>query len=316
MGYHLSLMKTRKPERQLTTKSKPIVITPTLLRRMPLPQPDEEGDKEERGRVLVVGGASEMPGAVILAATAALRAGAGKLQIATCRSVAQSVAVAVPEARVFALPETKAGAIAVTAAAEIIERAGDSNAVLFGPGMIDEEAVARLVGKVLPRIGKATVILDAAALHCFKRSPQCLYDLDCKAILTPHAGEMAKMMNVSKSTVLREHLQIAREAARNLRAVVVLKGAETHIAAHRSSKSYCNRAGNVGLATSGSGDTLSGVITGLAARGATPLQSAVWGVYLHASAGDVLAKKRGRLGYLARELLAEVPALMAELASD
>lgn len=280
---------------------------------MPLPQPDEGGDKEARGRVLVVGGAQEMPGAVILAATAALRTGAGKLQIATCRSIAQAVAVAVPEARVFALPETRAGAIAVSAAEVISERANEVNAVLIGPGMIDEEAVARLVRKVLPRIGKTTVVLDAAALSCFARSPQCLHGLDCKAILTPHAGEMAGMLGVSKSKVTREQLAMAREAARRLRAVVALKGAETHIAAYDVPKSYCNRAGNVGLATSGSGDTLSGIITGLAARGATPLQAATWGVYLHARAGEVLAKRVGSLGYLARELLAEVPALMSKL---
>lgn len=280
---------------------------------MPLPQPGEEGDKEERGRVLVVGGASEMPGAIILAATAALRAGAGKLQIATCRSIAQSVAVAVPEARVFALPETRDGAVAVSAAAEISKRADEANAILIGPGMIDEDAVARLVEKVLPRIGKATVILDAAALSCFTESPQCLHDLDCKAVLTPHAGEMAKMLGVNKSIITRDPLATAQGAARSLRAVVALKGAETHIAAHNISKSYCNRTGNVGLATSGSGDTLSGIICGLAARGATPLQAAVWGVYLHARAGDVLAKRVGRLGYLARELLAEVPVLMSKL---
>ncbi|HEY0320039.1 MAG TPA: NAD(P)H-hydrate dehydratase [Pyrinomonadaceae bacterium] len=282
---------------------------------MPLPQPDEEGDKEERGRVLVVGGATEMPGAVILAATAALRAGAGKVRIATCRSIAQSVAVAVPEARVFALPETRAGAVAVSAASEIIKRAKEVNAVLIGTGMIDEDAVARLVQKVLPQIGKATVVLDAAALYCFTESPQCLHELDCKAILTPHAGETAKMLGISKSAVTRDPLTTTRKMARSLRAVVALKGAETHIAAHNISKSYCNRAGNVGLATSGSGDTLSGIITGLAARGATPLQATIWGVYLHARAGEMLAKHIGRLGYLARELLAEVPALMSNMLS-
>lgn len=280
---------------------------------MPLPWPDEEGDKEERGRVLVVGGAIEMPGAVILAATAALRAGAGKLQIATCRSIAHVVAVAVPEARVFALPETRAGAVAVSGADEIGRRAKEVNAVLIGPGMTDEGAAARLVRKVLPQIGKAVVVLDAAALSCFKETPQCLHDLDCKAILTPHAGEMATMLGVDKSAVRRNPLKTAREAAHNLRAVVALKGAETHIVAHGVPQTYCNRAGNVGLATSGSGDTLSGLITGLAARGATPLQAAVWGVHLHACAGDALATRVGRLGYLARELGAEVPALMSKL---
>jgi ADP-dependent NAD(P)H-hydrate dehydratase len=280
---------------------------------MPLPQPGKEGDKEERGRVLVVGGATEMPGAVILAGVAALRAGAGKLQIATCRSIAQAVAVAVPEARVFALPETRAGALAVSGAGEISERAKEVNAVLIGPGMIDEGAVVRLVQKLLPQLGKATVVLDAAALSCFAEAPQCLHDLDCKAILTPHAGEMATMLGIDKNAVIRDPLVTARKAARSFRAVVTLKGAETHIAAHGVLNSYCNRAGNVGLATSGSGDTLSGIITGLAARGVTPLQAAVWGVYLHARAGDALAKRIGQMGYLARELLAEVPAVMSKL---
>jgi hydroxyethylthiazole kinase-like uncharacterized protein yjeF len=278
-----------------------------------LPQPEEGGDKEERGRVLVVGGAAEMPGAVILAATAALRAGAGKLQIATCRSIASVVAAAVPEARVFALPETRGGAIAASASKEVAARGTDVQAVLIGPGMIDEKAVGRLVQGVLPRLGRATLVLDAAALSCFEKSPQCLHQLDCRAVLTPHAGEMAKLLGVDKSLVTSEPLRMARRAATTLRAVVALKGAETFIAGHGASKSYCNRAGNVGLATSGSGDTLSGIIAGLAARGATPLQAAVWGVYLHARAGDVLARRIGRLGYLARELLAEVPALMSKM---
>ena len=293
--------------------SRPLLITPKLLRGWPLPQPDKEGDKEERGRVLVVGGASEMPGAIILAATAALRAGAGKLQIATARSIAQVVAAAVPEARVFALPETRAGAIAATAAAEIARRAEDVQSVLIGPGMIDERAVARLMKSLLPRLGRATVVLDAAALSCFKGSHGLLSKQDCQSVLTPHAGEMARLLGADKDSITLDPQATARRAAIALRAVVALKGAETFIAAEGNSRTYCNRAGNVGLATSGSGDVLSGIIAGLAARGAPLLQAAVWGVYLHALAGERLAKRMGRLGYLARELSAEVPALMSEL---
>jgi ADP-dependent NAD(P)H-hydrate dehydratase len=296
-----------------TSKPRPLLITPALLRRWPLPQPDEGGDKEERGRVLVVGGSAEMPGALILAATAALRAGAGKLQIATCRSITQLVAAAVPEARVFSLPETRAGAIAATASAEIAMRAAEVQAVLIGPGMIDEKAVARLLKNLLPRIGRTTVVLDAAAISCFKGSPQLLAKLDCKALLTPHAGEMSKLLGASKEAIAGEPQAAARRAANALHAVIALKGAETFIVAPGNTKSYCNRAGNVGLATSGSGDVLSGIIAGLVARGAQELQAAVWGVYLHARAGERLAKRLGRLGYLARELLGEVPALMSEL---
>ena len=104
----------------------------------------------------------------------------------------------------------------------------------------------------------------------------------------------------------------ARRAAEHFRSVIALKGAETVIMSP-SGETWCNRSGNVGLATSGSGDTLSGIIAGLAARGADPAQATVWGVYLHGSAGDRLAERVGPLGFLARELLAEIPALMADL---
>ncbi len=262
--------------------------------------------------MLVIGGAPEMPGAVILAATAALRAGAGKLQIATTKSIAQLVAAEVPEARVFAVPETKGGAIAVSAAGELRARAAEVQSVVIGPGMIDERAVTRLLKILLPQLKVPTVVLDAAALACLAEDGKLLHALKGRAIITPHAGEMASILGEDKESITNDQLNTARRAASELRAVVALKGRETFIAAP-SGETYCNRAGNVGLATSGSGDTLSGLIAGLAARGAAPLAAASWGVHLHARAGDRLARRMGRLGFLARELLAEVPALMAEL---
>src|SRR2546421_11273660 len=131
------MVKQRDLKRQpLTPNPHPLIISPRLLRAWALPQPDEADDKEARGRVLVVGGGPEMPGAVILAATAAARAGAGKLQIATGRSVAPHVAVTVPEARVFALPETRTGALAASGVEKIITHVNEARAVLIGPGMI------------------------------------------------------------------------------------------------------------------------------------------------------------------------------------
>jgi hydroxyethylthiazole kinase-like uncharacterized protein yjeF len=283
------------------------------MRAWPLPQPDEAGDKEARGRVLVVGGAPEMPGAVILAATAALRAGAGKLQIATCRSIAPVVGAAVPEARVFALPETKAGGIAASAVATLARLANDVQAVLIGPGMLDEKSIARLMKALLPLIESPVLTLDAGALLCVAENGRCLHGLNRRVVLTPHAGEMARLLGLEKKEIESAPQRIAQQAAKELQAVIALKGAETHIAGPTGGATYCNRTGNIGLATSGSGDTLSGIIAGLAARGAVPLQAAAWGVYLHGRAGDRLARKMGRLGFLARELLAEVPRLMSEL---
>lgn len=293
--------------------AQPLVITPKLLGGWLLPQPESDDDKEARGRVLVIGGSTEIAGAVVLAATAALRAGAGKMQIATCRSLAPHVSMAVPEARVIGLPETKAGGIAPGGLKQIEEELAQAQAVLVGPGMVDGTAVARLMSQLLPQLTSATLVLDAGALGCLKDAPKCLSRLQGRVVLTPHAGEMASMLGIEKDAIEAEPLRTVRSAVSDLNAVVALKGRETLIAAPASKKVYCNRAGNVGLATSGSGDTLSGVIAGLAARGSTPFQAAVWGVYLHARAGDELARRMGSLGFLARELLAEIPPLMAKL---
>jgi ADP-dependent NAD(P)H-hydrate dehydratase len=274
-------------------------VTAALLRRWPLPQPDEAADKEARGRVLVVGGSRETPGGVLLAATAALRAGAGKLQIGVGASLALPVALAIPE-------------IAPTAAAEIAERAARAQAVLVGPGMIDETSVVPLVRALVPAVAEGTLVLDAAALACLAADPKVVHSLAGRAVLTPHAGEMAHALGVDAAVVRGDALATAQRVAAAWQAVVVLKGAVTYVAAP-GGETYRNRTGNVGLATSGSGDTLAGIVAGLAARGAPPLQAAVWGVYLHSRAGDRLARRVGPLGFLARELLAEVPALMAEL---
>ena len=285
---------------------KPRTLTAALLARWPLPQA-EQGDKESRGRVLVVGGAAAMPGAVILAATAALRAGAGKLQIATAASVRGLVAAAVPEACVFALPETRDGAIAPRAADEIARRSRAAHALLVGPGMMGN--VTALMRALAPQLGDASVVLDAEAMMFLAGEPTALRHLDGRLVLTPHAGEFASLRAVDKRAAQQQALALARAAAAELRAVVALKGAETVVTAP-DGEAYVNRTGNSGLATSGSGDTLAGIIAGLLARGCAPLAATAWGVHLHGRAGDVLARTIGPLGFLARELLAAIPPLM------
>jgi hydroxyethylthiazole kinase-like uncharacterized protein yjeF len=256
-----------------------------------------------------------MPGAVVLAATAALRAGAGKLRIATVKGAASFVACSVPESRVFSLAETKTGAISAGAWEMIAEEAEKVQAVLVGPGMIDSRAVKRLMMSLLPRIVRPIVVLDAEALSCFAEATKFLDRVRCRTILTPHEEEMAGITGKSREAISSEREETAQRAAREFRAVMILKGRETLIASPDGDM-YVNRAGNVGLATSGSGDVLSGIITGLAARGSDPLQAAAWGVYLHARAGERLAETRGPLGFLARELPAEVPSLMQEIGEE
>lgn len=290
-------------------KNDPPTLTPARLRRWPLPLP-ESGGKDERGRVLVVGGAAEMPGAIILAATAALRAGAGKLQIATAASVRAHVGAAVPEASVLALPETRDGAIAPGAARLIAERAHHVDALLIGPGMIGD--VPALLRALAPRLPPTPLLLDAEAMMFLADDPTALHRLRGKLVLTPHAGEFATLRKIEKSDVETDPHPLAQDAARELRCVLALKGPATFIAGS-DGESYVNRAGSCALATSGSGDTLAGLIGGLLARGCDPVAATAWGVYLHARAGEQLARRHGPVGVLARELAVEIPALMRRL---
>jgi ADP-dependent NAD(P)H-hydrate dehydratase len=279
---------------------------------MPLPAPDAEGDKEERGRVLVVGGGRETPGAAVLAGLAALRAGAGKLQVATGAANAPHVAAVLPEARVFALPETKTGKPARGAIELLAEHAGKAQAVCVGPGMIEGEAVARFVADVLGLCRGVPVVLDAGAVSCLRDRRGLLEELEGRAVVTPNAEELADLRGVGQEEVKRDAAASARRAAADYGSVFALKGRETFIASPAGG-CLVNRAGSVGLATSGSGDVLAGVIAGFVARGAEPLRAAAWGVHVHALAGERLSRKVGRLGFLARELPAEIPSLLDEL---
>lgn len=287
------------------------------LRAWALPMPAAEGDKEERGHVLVLGGSREMPGAVILAATAALRAGAGKLTIATGASVAQLVALAIPEARVIGLQETAEGGFTREAVAELNPLADKVSAVLIGPGMQDEAATAALVRALLPRLDGASVVLDACAMGIIvdpdRDGDDAPFRFDQPVIVTPHAGEMAHLSGNAKEDIAAEPDAQSAAAAQDWNAVVALKGARTIISAPDGSM-WQHEGGNVGLAVSGSGDVLAGIIAGLAARGATLTQATCWGVALHARAGERLAERMGLLGYLARELIDEIPALLEAVA--
>ena len=299
----------------MKSTARAVRITPRLWKRLPLPRVAEGGDKEARGRVLCVGGSREMPGAVVLASLGALRAGAGKLRVATARSAAPLVAAQVFEARVYPFAETKAGDISAAAAARLGECAEGVRAVCVGPGMVDGKGAARLVKKLLSSKSSATMVLDANALAGLRGARRLVRGLERRAVLTPNGDELDGLLDGDDSPPASSPADAALRIADEYGAVAVVKGRETFIAAP-GGELYVNRAGNVGLATSGSGDVLSGVIAGLAARGADALAAAVWGVHAHARAGDRLAKRVGRLGYLARELLDEIPRVLEDLEAE
>ncbi|HEX5342706.1 MAG TPA: NAD(P)H-hydrate dehydratase [Duganella sp.] len=297
-------------------------ITARLLRDWPLPMPQADGDKNARGYVVIIAGSREMPGAVLLAATAALRAGAGKLAIATADSVAPHIGVAVPEARVIGLQETAEGGLVADQRPDLQATCRQASAVLLGPGMQDETACCHLVRTLLPDCVHAPLILDAAGMSIVSRDADCGPDAPVggfrfasPVLLTPHAGELASLTGADKDDILAQPDAAARLAAQRWQATVALKGALTVIA-DVNHQEWRHEGGNTGLAISGSGDVLAGIIAGLAARGAPLEQAAAWGVALHAMAGEQLALKHGPQGYLAREISTEVPALLRAMAAD
>ncbi len=261
---------------------------------------------------MVVGGSSEVPGALLLAGVAALRAGAGKLQIGAPRSAAISLGVALPEARVFPLPETSDGHLDRKAGARAVECAQGADAILVGPGMLNEEAIRGFMHELVRRLADKQLVIDAVALSAL-RGGRYRFTEETRVVLTPNAGEMAKITGDTKATVEADPRGVAMTVARDLNAVVALKGPETFIATPYG-EAFRYSEGGVGLATSGSGDILAGILVGLLARGAMLDQAAVWAVYLHGAAGNRLERRVGAVGFLARELPNEIPALLNGLA--
>ena len=287
-------------------------VTPSYLRANPLPEHDGAADKQERGRVLVIAGSVEIPGAALLAAVGALRAGAGVLQVATCQSAAGPLRMAMPEAMVVGCGETPAGGIPPSEAVRLGPLARDCDAVLIGPGMVDDEAVAELTLLLLGETFGPHFVLDAQSFVQMRRHLEVLKRHRHRLVTTPHSGEMAKFLNLKRDVVDRDPNACAQQASEMSGAVVALKGAETHIVSP-SGKSWLCDHGCVGLATSGSGDTLAGILAGLLARGAGVDRAACWSVFIHAEAGQRLTKSYGRVGFLAREIPQEVPRIMEDL---
>ena len=290
-------------------RTEPAPVTPELLKGWPLPEP--EGGKNARGSILVIGGSAETLGAVLLAAEGAMRAGAGKLQVATVASVAPFAAAALPEALVRALPETDAGGISADAADTVRDLAVEASAVLIGPGMADTEVTQEFGKRLLPDLA-GPLALDALALACVTADVACLHHLGGRVVLTPNPTEIARALHVDDAAIEDDPAGAALDLAEQARAVVGLGGATSWIATP-DGQLWRDDSGGAGLGVSGSGDVRAGITGGLLARGADPAQAAVWAAFLHGRAGERLADSIGRQGFLAREIPPEVPRALAEL---
>ena len=268
-------------------------------------------DKNSRGRVLAVGGSARSPGAIRLTGEAALRVGAGKVQMATLGAAAILLGLFVPEAGIAALPEV-GGEIDVRPDGPLDALLGQADALVVGPGMADRDAAGRAARRAAEGGGgEAVLVLDATAIGCARDLADSLAPWRGRLVMTPHHGEMASLTGRSTDAIAADPAGVARAVAAEFGAVVALKSSDTIVAAPDGSVlRYLG--GGVGMATGGSGDVLAGAVAGLLARGADPLVATGWGVWLHGHSGRRMAARHGPIGFLARELLEEMPRLLPQ----
>jgi ADP-dependent NAD(P)H-hydrate dehydratase len=279
-------------------------VTPRLLRGWPLPSLDDDATKHERGTVLVVGGAASTPGAVLLPGIAALRVGAGRLQVATVEATSVALGTALPEAMVVGLPADDSGSLSAAGADRVVELGRGAACVVLGPGLLDRDGARALLEAVLPRLECGSLVLDAVALAALAGQERLLAGRD-RVVLTPNDGELAALLGGEEVTGRTG----GARAAERYGAVVATRG----WVVSPDGRAWRDETGGVGLGTSGSGDVLAGAVAGLLALGSEPEQAAVFGQYVHAAAGDRLTERSGRLGFLARELLEEIPVVLMSL---
>jgi ADP-dependent NAD(P)H-hydrate dehydratase len=287
--------------------SRPEQITPALLREWSLPEPGES--KHSRGHVVVIGGAVSTPGAVLLAGLAALRVGAGVLAMAVPEPIAVPLAISIPESAVIGLPEPMDRPQNDGDRADLDRLLDQASAVLVGPGLSGAEDAKILVEAVVDGLAaEVPVALDAYALGVLPDLAQPAAKLAGRCVLTPNATEAGYLLGADIAEG-DDPPVIARRLAERWQAAVSYHGA----VAGPGAPDRVVSTGHAGLGTSGSGDVLAGIVAGLLARGVEPVRAACWGTYLHAAAGDRLAARVGRLGFLARELLDEIPLVLTEL---
>ena len=271
----------------------------------------DDSNKGTLGSLLCICGSYGMAGAAIMAGKAALRCGIGLLKIAVPKSIYPVCATNILESVYYPLEETSNGVISSKNTDFLLEMCEKSSAVVIGCGLSVCDDTKNLVQSVITNCEKPLVI-DADALNCICNKPEILKNLKAPAIITPHPGEMARLLHSTPKTVNSNRENTAIDFAKKFGVVTVLKGAGTIIASP-DGEVYINHTGNSGMATGGSGDILSGIIGSLLAQGASPINAAAAGVFLHGTIGDLAAEKLGKISMLPTDMIDMIPTAYLKL---
>jgi len=264
-----------------------------------------DAHKGDFGKVCIIAGSIGMSGAAALAGRSALRAGAGLVRVATPKSVLPIVASIEPSFTTIALPEDSLGRISAKAINPILEAVSENDVVAFGPGVGTSGALRSVLEALLEK-DQLRLIIDADGLNNLAGIKDWPAVLKAKLILTPHPGEMKRLWSgLFREPLPSDRQQQAIQLAQQTKSVVALKGAGTVVT--DGQKVYINKTGNPGMATAGSGDVLTGVITALVGQGLSDFDAAVLGVYIHGLAGDIAAEQIGQVSLMTTDIIDTLP---------
>lgn len=267
-----------------------------------LPDRDENAHKGDFGKILLLCGSLGYTGAAALSAMGALRSGAGLVYLGVPESIYAIEAVKLTEPIVFPLPQEQ-GMLSTAALPEILKRLERANAVLVGPGLGQSEGTLAVTRTVLEN-ARCPVVVDADGINVLSRHMDILRERHAPTVLTPHAGEFARMGGKTG----QDRLAAARDFAKEFGCILLLKGHNTVIT--DGDKCYVNHTGNPGMAVGGSGDVLAGILVSLLGQGLEPLTAAACSAWLHGAAGDLCAERIGQYGMLPTDMLEVLPRLM------
>ena len=280
------------------------LITPRLIKTYIAPR-KPDAHKGTTGHLLIIAGSPGKTGAAAMTSTSALRSGAGLATLAVAETLNPVLEPQVLEAMTAPLPEVQPGILGNSAFDAIVSLMQGKKCAAIGPGLGQAEMTAKLVGRLIKN-SPIPLIVDADGLNNLASQTDILKKAQAPIILTPHPGEMARLMGISTAEIQQDRIKYARDFAAAFNVHVVLKGAFT-VVAHPDGRIYLNSTGNAGMASGGMGDVLTGIIAGLLTQGLSPEHASRSGVYLHGAAADTLTQTIAPYGYLAGEVMAAIP---------
>ena len=288
----------------------PVDFEYLLKMRALLPQRKSDANKGDFGKNLILGGSIGMTGAVCLSAMSALRSGSGLVNVATPDSQREIVAIKLTEAMTLGCDDN-CGKFSGNDSGKIIEKINSSDVCAFGMGMARSCGISNMVFNII-RDAKKPLVIDADGINAVSENIDTLKELKTKAVLTPHPGEMARLLKIPVSEIQINRIKSAVDFSAKYNVVTVLKGEKT-IVADTDGKYEINQTGNPGMATGGTGDVLSGVIASFIGQGLNPYDAAVLSVYLHGRAGDIAANEKGFYSLIASDVVEKLPMAIKEL---